>query len=97
MLFALRKLLIIDGRAEIPKLSIEEFEATCNPKSLSPKNIADPDWPEDVGIECMKKLFPFKLFGSWQKSSHQPPQYPSNKSSPKEGNVRKNPLGAPQL
>lgn len=43
MLFALKKLFIIDGRAEIPKLSTEEFEATCNPNSLSPKKIADPD------------------------------------------------------
>lgn len=35
MLFANKKLFIIDGRTEIPKLLTEEFEATCNPKSFS--------------------------------------------------------------
>ena len=54
MLFAIKKLLIADGRADIPKLSIEGFEAICKPNNLSPKKIADPDWPAEVGIECIK-------------------------------------------
>lgn len=63
-----------DGRVDIPKLSIEEFEAICMPNSFSPKNIADPDWPDEVGIECMKTFSSSTIPGSRQKPSHHPPQ-----------------------